>query len=201
MESTTQVSAKQDWNEAAAASALAQAEAAHPPSRYTELLPVKLTEKELADRAKKAASYRAQITDFETAKKAAADHWKAKIELAENERDNLLDAIADGVEDREVEVVESFDFRRGEVTVIRADTGEKIKERAMTSAERQPSLPGTDEAVSPRVVDAEEPSDDDGTAITAPQETLDGASDADGADTASNANGTKVVRRRKRSES
>lgn len=131
------------WDAAMQASEMKAHEEAHPPRRYPEILPVKLTESEIADRGKKAAAARLRVAEIEAKKKEAADHWKAKLELAENERDEFLDVIATGSEDREVECIETFEFRAGLVTVVRADTGEKIRERAMTSSERQPSLPGT----------------------------------------------------------
>lgn len=132
--------ADMSWGEATRAAASLDAERSHPPRTFTELLPVSLTETELADRAKKAAHARRQVAEFESQKKAASDHWKAKVELAENERDALLDVIASGVEDRHVEVIETFEYRTGTVTVTRTDTQEKIRERAMTSGERQPEL-------------------------------------------------------------
>ena len=185
------------WNEAMQASAQQAHEESHPPRAFTELLPVKLTVAELAERAKKAAAARHRIADFEVQKKAAADTWKAKIELAENERDGLLDAIASGSEEREVEVVETFEFRTGIVTVTRTDTGDVIRERAMSALERQPELPGTamtqttlDDA--PRIHDGDEvdePTEGDETVIDDPEAVM---ADADEAPAA------RVIRRRKK---
>lgn len=192
------------WPDVAAASAEAQAEASHPPRRFPELLPVKLTEGELTERAKKAAVARRKIAEYEAQKSAAASHWKAKIEVTENERDELLDVIDSGVEDREVECIEEFIYRTGIVRVTRADTGVIIRERAMTTQERQPDLfnngatpPADDEdGESAVAADADADSDDaedgDGSAITDPQTVLD-------AEPASSETPAKVVRRRKKS--
>jgi hypothetical protein len=121
---TTTETAQTTWGDVAAESAKTELEASRPPRNFRQLHPVALTEGELAAHAKKAAAARAKVSEYEAHKKAAADHWKAKIELAENERDGLLDAIADGTEERMVEVVETFNFRLNTVTVTRVDTNE-----------------------------------------------------------------------------
>lgn len=183
IENTTTNETTTTWGDAADASAEADLDAAFPPRNFRALHLVDLTEKEVADRAKKAASARAQVAEYEAAKKDANDHWKAKIELAENERDGLLDAIALGTEMRMVEVIEHRMFRLGVVRVVRADTGEQVSERAMTAAERQPSLPGVatedDETGDEQPEERSAPSlpfDDDGEpSIEDPQAVLDGA--------------------------
>lgn len=134
------------WAAAAAASNHAENERKHPPRRFSEMLPVRLTETEIAERARRASVARRQIAEYESQKQAATSHWKAKIELAENERDSLLDTIDSGVEERAVECIETFEWRTGTVVITRADTTEKIRERAMTAQERQPSLPAVNTA-------------------------------------------------------
>lgn len=138
---------KEAWDAAAAASAEAEQselEKRHPPRRFSEMLPVRLTEAEIAERARRASVARRKIAEFEAQKDIAAKHWKTKIDAAEQERDELLDTIDSGVEERAVECVETFEWRTGTVVVSRADTKERIRERAMTYLERQPSLPKVD---------------------------------------------------------
>ena len=184
----TETTNETTWNEVAAASAAAEQESAHPPRSFKQLLPVPLTEKEIAERAKRAAAFRAMVAEYEASKKSAADHWKAKIELAENERDGLLDAIAMGTEERPVECLESREYRLGVVRVVRVDTGEVISDRAMSFAERQGTLPGVEEDEDAVAADEDgehevsvSPSDkddffcdEDAPAIDDPQAVLDG---------------------------
>jgi hypothetical protein len=145
MESTNNVTEKTEgWSEAIAASAQAEIAAkqdASPPRVLTESLSVKLTDAELVVRAKKAAELKKHIADLEAKKSAAAANWKAQIEIAESERDELLDVVSDGTEFRNVECIEEFLFPNNTVRVTRTDTKEVIRERAMTASERQPSLP------------------------------------------------------------
>lgn len=163
---------REGWRAAAEASAQAEAEQAHPPRRFNELLPVKLTDAELTEKAKRAAIARRRVAEYEAQHKAASDGWKHKIKTAEVERDELLDTIDRGVEERPVECIETFDWRLGSVFVHRADTGEKLRERAMTAAERQPSLPHTDPSEPPASHDGDEPEGSSGTDEAAPEEAL-----------------------------
>lgn len=188
---------KHEWPDVVEASAEAQVEAAHPPRRFPELLPVKLSDAEIGDRAKKAAVARRKIAEYEAQKSAAASHWKAKIELAENERDELLDVIDSGVEDRAVECVESYEYRTGTVRVHRVDNGTLIRERAMTSQERQPDLfstdavPATEDEDGPvEIPDAGPDSESD---VTDPQAVLDAEPSSE------EKAAPKLVRRRKKS--
>lgn len=135
---------------------------AAPPRRFKEMLPVTLTDEELATIAKRAAAARSQVSEHEAGKKAAMEEWKEAISEAENERDSLLDAIAKGTEQRMVECVESKEFRTGVITVFRVDTGEKVRERAMSWSERQMTIAGTDAAPCSREpIDADASEDED----------------------------------------
>lgn len=66
-------------------------------------------------------------------------------QMKANER-RLLDAIANGYEYRRVECEVLADPDKPEVIFVDAATGEEIDRRAMTEAERQQALPGTDGA-------------------------------------------------------
>ncbi len=137
------------WNAAMAASAQAEAEQRHPPRHFPEVLPVRLTEAEIAERGRRAAVAMERVEQLEAAKAAAMSDWKWKIDGAEKERDELLRTIARGTEERAVECIETFEWRTGTVTVVRVDTGAKVRERAMSAAERQPSLPRVDTTQTP----------------------------------------------------
>jgi len=149
------------WRNAAASSEQADRERANPPRRFSGMLPVRLTEAEIGERARHAAVARRRVAEFEAELKAAQDQWRLRIKTAKAERDSLLDIIESGAEDRAVECVESFDWRLGVVRVTRVDTGATLSERAMTSLERQLTLPGVPAACdlesTPAVHDGDEP--------------------------------------------
>ncbi len=133
--------------------------------RFTEQLAHPLTDGELADIGRNAAKQGRLVTEYEDLKKDDVADWNAKIKKASDERDRLLTVLASGAETRDVECIETHDLRTGRVIVTRADTGAVVRERAMTAAERQGTLPG----VAPRY----EPEDDeDPTRITDPIGTL-----------------------------
>lgn len=175
------------WSDVAAASATAEeraAQAAMPPRRFEELLPCKLTPDEIRDRGAELVKVLAKIDAIEAEKKAAVDQFKARIQIQESRARELRTAIEGESEDREVEVIESFELRLGVARTTRTDTGEQIRERALRSSELQPSLPaiddspqmGLDEAaheddIEPRELD-EEPGDDGDGAISDPDAVL-----------------------------
>jgi len=76
---------------------------------------------------------------------AAKAEFKEKLREEETRKDRLVREIREKREKRPVKVEEKRDERRGQVTVERCDTGEKIETRAMTVEERQPDLPGTED--------------------------------------------------------
>jgi hypothetical protein len=57
----------------------------------------------------------------------------------------LKDLARTGMERRDVECAERYDYRRGAVETIRLDTKEVIDERAMTADERKTKMPVGDE--------------------------------------------------------
>jgi hypothetical protein len=151
------------WHGAAQASADAELEAmaaARPPQMVTEVLPVALTEHEVADWARKAAAARTKVAELEDEKSRLMADLKAQITSAENDRDDALDIVESGTEDREVACREDFEFSTNTVTMTRLDTGETVRTRAMTYAERSPELPFD---TLPRTFDAtpSEPEDTD----------------------------------------
>lgn len=145
MQTTTEPTTnKEKWNEAANASATTQADAktnGKPPRSFTERMPCKLTDAELVDRGAQLADAYAKADALEAERKNTNDGFKAKIELVEQQVRDLAGTLRSKQETREVELLEEFDYRTFTVRVKRADTGEMVRERAMTKNERQEELP------------------------------------------------------------
>lgn len=109
--------------------------------KFTEQLPCALTDSDLAQIARAIGGKRHEIQDLEAKKRQATDHYKALIDGAQAKADELAEAARAGVEQREVLCVEAFVWRSGKVVVRRDDTGEVVRERAMTVEERQAGMP------------------------------------------------------------
>lgn len=159
--------------------------------KFTEQLPCALTDADLAQIARAIGGKRHEIQDLEAKKRQATDHYKALIDGAQAKADELAEAARAGVEQREVLCVEAFVWRAGKVVVRRDDTGEVVRERAMTVEERQAGMPWAAPDVKP--ASGDKPSKrkakgvpllppaehdrkeaEDGTAITDPGTILDG---------------------------
>lgn len=100
-------------------------------------LPVKLTEKEVAERADRAAHLFAECDAKEQAMKAAQKAAKAEIESLEAEHRRLSNEVRDKVTYRLVECEKNYYFRLNKVETTRMDTCETIEERPMLEHERQ----------------------------------------------------------------
>jgi len=157
--------------------------------KFTEQLPCALTDADLAQIARAIGGKRHEIQDLEAKKRQATDHYKALIDGAQAKADELAEAARAGVEQREVLCVEVFVWRAGKVTVRRDDTGEVVRERAMTVEERQAGMPWAPPDVKPAegkskrkakaipllpAAEHDRKEADDGTAITDPGTILDG---------------------------
>lgn len=106
----------------------------------TERLPVKLTEDEIREKGKKLAQLMHDKTEVEVEAKNTAAGFKLRIKDIESAGSTLAHEIKSGKEMRQVEVHEQFDYRRGVVEVLRADTMEPIFSRALKPEERQERL-------------------------------------------------------------
>jgi hypothetical protein len=99
-----------------------------------------------------------ETAEMDAAKKLA----KAKIEEHEAELKRVRLELNQGKLDKPVRCEEQFFYRVGLVRIVRTDTGEVIDSRAMTVAERQPSLPlGDSDASDVEVEPDDEDSDGD----------------------------------------
>lgn len=135
------------WSDVADASAKAQAEEKREPPRHLTMdLPCKLTEGEHAERGGELAKVLEEIQALKDGKKAAAQEWKARIEIAEAHARALTKICRHKSEERSVECIEEKIYATGVCRIVRVDTGELVSERALTALERQPVLFGSTEA-------------------------------------------------------
>lgn len=174
------------WQDAASASLDASTNA-HKPRRFQEWLWVDLTEQELAETARAIGDATKQVRDAEAKKAEVVDHWKGKIAGLESKKDELCTKAETGKEERETWCVETWDYRTGVITAVREDTGEIIRQRAMTSAERQGDLFASPENDAHRGYYTIPPSEND---ISDPQGVL--GDEDDGGDVAPKKRGRRV---------
>lgn len=106
----------------------------------TKVLPVKLTEQEVAEKAKQLALLDQQKKALEEKKKAQASLIKGQVEIVEEEMAELFHAVSKEEERREVECNRMFDYDTGTASLYRSDTGELLESREMTAEERQGEL-------------------------------------------------------------
>lgn len=131
------------WNEVVEASTEVQRKAGERPARiFGEILPCLLTEADLALIARETGKLRSERREIENKARMSKEHWKAKLDGVDAHLDELGEKAEKGTESREVKCREDFLYETGTVRVTRLDTGEVIRERAMSAAERQPNLPG-----------------------------------------------------------
>jgi len=115
--------------------------------KTTRELPCKLTEKEKARKAEEICQLIADYDDLEATAKEEARTNREKLVKIRERKQKLSREHRNGVEYREVEVEEQRDYRLGEVTTIRLDTGEVFRTRPMSPAERQEKLPLIDKTL------------------------------------------------------
>lgn len=184
MKTTTQQTQADGFKAAAAASAQAEIErkqAARPPRSFVEKMACKLSAEELNERGAAIADKYEEAEKLEDVRKIVNDGYKARIALVEQSIRELAGTLKSKTEMRDVELLEEFVFQTNTVRIVRADTKELVRTRAMTKNERQEELPlpKTENATKAATSDRE-PSSENGTAITAPQTLLDNASADDG---------------------
>jgi len=107
-----------------------------------EYLKCLLTEKEKTELSAKIAKAISDRASAEAKLKEVGASIKAQIAQLDAEISEKALQINNGYEYRNVECRMDKDYRLGSVTITRLDTGEVIRERAMTVEERQLELPG-----------------------------------------------------------
>ena len=124
---------------------------------------VKLTSEEMVTRAKRMAHLGQRMTEMDAARDSANKLAKGEIAKLSAERDSLANEITIGAKLSKVKCQEVFDYRLGNVRVIRLDTKEVVDERAMSTRERQPELPGVTADAPAKEQEADGENEDDDT--------------------------------------
>lgn len=108
---------------------------------FKRALPVELTDEEVQAKGRKAGKVQAQCEEIESRLKSQGTELRAELKGKRGELRALLHDIEQGTEDRDIVCWEQMDYNRGEVRVIRADTGKTVEARTMTPDERQEKMP------------------------------------------------------------
>lgn len=119
----------------------------------------KLTETELAERAKEAARVNTEIFAVQAEKADVTKEFKRKLEVLENMRNKLLDQVDNGIECRavECEFVKNYDAKKVEYYY----RGELVESRDMTAEESQRDMAEVTRTAQPlRTVESDVPSQD-----------------------------------------
>jgi hypothetical protein len=107
-----------------------------------ESLPCKLTDDEVLDRTRGLLDALVTEDKLEEEKEHFGKRHKERVSVAGANTRHLRDVVSTRTEYREVETLESHDYKKGIVDVIRLDTQETIRTRQMTKEERQSPLFG-----------------------------------------------------------
>lgn len=106
----------------------------------TEKLPVRLTEPELRARGDELAEKVRDRRLLDEQRKDTARDYRERLEVMDEQIGELARAVRDRTEDREVNIREEPDFKRGVMQIVRLDTGETVRERVLEEGERQGNL-------------------------------------------------------------
>lgn len=105
-----------------------------------EFLKCKLTEQEMKEQAEKMAQCLSQIAAYEADLKSLKKQIESDIAACQGNLASAVEKFRSGFEMRNVDVEICKDFETNTVLTVRMDTGETIRERAMTAEERQMAL-------------------------------------------------------------
>lgn len=105
-----------------------------------EYLKYEFTPAELAEIAEDMAKAAEEMDAAEARKKSVTAQVKAEYEKAAAEHKEHYQKYRNRGEYRNIKCEKLFDDIKGTVTITRLDTGEVVKQRAMTSSERQQEL-------------------------------------------------------------
>lgn len=109
--------------------------------RFKMSLPVKLNQKELADKGELLANANNRYCEVEAEKKRANESFKEQLDECRQQMNKLANEIENGEENRMVVVTWIEDLDHNQKTLVRQDTGEVVKGPiALTSEERQQQL-------------------------------------------------------------
>ena len=108
--------------------------------RIKELLKCFLTDSELKAQAETMAQSLSQIQSLESDLKSLKKQIESDIAAAQGALNSAVEKFRSGWEMRTIECEVTKDFETNTITVKRLDTMEVVRERAMTSEERQMAL-------------------------------------------------------------
>ena len=111
------------------------------PGENSELI-VKTVEVELSDDdrlsvAEEIGELVNEISEKKRAFQLATAHHKSLISSLVNRQETLLQVLASGMHDVEIECRPEYDYREGMVRLISVDSGDVVEEREMTFQEKQ----------------------------------------------------------------
>jgi hypothetical protein len=106
------------------------------PKKFVEELPCKLGSGEYETHAELLAKQISVVAALEEQRKLVAQDFKERILLAERELEMFREAVETHTIKRQIECIEEIDFERNRARVIRLDTDELVRERAITGDER-----------------------------------------------------------------
>lgn len=106
------------------------------PKKFVEELPCKLSTVEYEKTAEQLTQQMDAATLLEEQKTLAMQDFKERILLAERALATLKEAVASHAIKWQVECIEEVDFDRNRARVVRLDTGEVVRERALSGDER-----------------------------------------------------------------
>ena len=110
--------------------------------KHSEYLKYTFSESELREHAKDLARENTVASEAEEQKKAVVAQFTEKVASAKTKISMLSRYINNGYDHRSVECETTLDMpEKGIARVVRLDTGEVVRERAMTPSELQIKLP------------------------------------------------------------
>lgn len=103
----------------------------------TQLLPVGITDPQRLELATEIGQLHKDRGEVEAERKLNNDTFKTELAKLDARIDEIAELLRDGQETKAVECELVFDFDASRVLTIRTDTGERIGDRPMTTADRQ----------------------------------------------------------------
>jgi hypothetical protein len=107
---------------------------------FDEILEVLLSDQEKAAKSEQLSKLIIERRMLKAEAKRQAENFASKIKISDQEIENLASVIDDGREFRTVTCKEQFTESGIEIEIIRTDTGEIVRTRALTTEERQEDL-------------------------------------------------------------
>jgi sulfate adenylyltransferase subunit 1 (EFTu-like GTPase family) len=115
-----------------------------PKGEFEEPLTCVLTDQEHTDRSMSLADVDKRIDTVDLERREVAKGYSSQLKQLREERAPLIEAVETRKETRMVRCREVHNFERNNVTIIRLDTQETVRERAMEAEEldahRQPGM-------------------------------------------------------------